>query len=142
VKGEYNWIKNILKRIVLLFVGLVILQGIILIFFFQIVKMWIGNIDISFTTAFWVAFMVLLNIWISIFDFITNSISKIKLQMFVNILAALINIPISYYFAVFLNFGVIGVIWGSILSIILSAFTSPYQAYLIINNKESGIWSK
>ena len=89
-----------------------------------------------------VAVMMLLDMYIRIYDFFINGVGKIRVQMIVNVSMALVNIPMAYLFAVVLGFNAIGVVLASIVSYSISAVISPLQAKKILNGTAKGIWNK
>jgi len=141
--GRIEWIKNTLKKIRQLF--LLMLIGAVLVviispFFF---KIWIGaKADVPLLMTFCVAIMVLLDMWIRIYDFFINGVGKIRLQTIITVCMAIINIPLAYLLAVVLNLGAIGVVLASIAAYTISAIFSPIQAYRILNVTAKGVWNK
>ena len=76
------------------------------------------------------------------FNLVLNGTGKISLQMYAWIFAAIINIPASIFFVKIFNFGVVGIVLGTIVSLIPVAILSPIQVIKILSQKESGIWAK
>ena len=140
-KGELNWIKQSMK-ILLKFIFVFILLCIVLLLMSNFIyEIWIGNkIIIPFVLSLLMSVYVAMIIFLTPFNYFINGIGKVKLQLLQTLIMACVNIPISYYFAINLGFGVNGVVIGTILSIIPSLFLSSIQFYLIINNKAKGIW--
>lgn len=138
-----EWINNTIKRTAIIYF-LLLIMGIIVLFFSPLVfRLWIGNnIRIPFIITVFVFIMIFTNMWISVFDSFINGIGKIKLQMILSIIAAIINIPIAYILTVKFGFGTIGIVISSILCFSLTAVSSPIQTYLILNNKAKGIFNK
>lgn len=89
-----------------------------------------------------VAVSICLTTWVNLFNIVLNGTGKIKLQMFAWIFAAIINIPASLFFVKILNFGVVGIVLGTITSLIPLAILSPIQVNKILSSKEQGIWAK
>lgn len=141
--GRKDWITKTMKRMKTIFAcfaaGCILLAlGSSLVF-----RIWIGpKADVPVIMALAVATMVLLDMWIRIFDFFINGVGKIRVQMIVNIVMAFINIPMAYLFAVVCNMGAIGVVLASIISYGVSAVISPLQARMILNGTAKGIWNK
>lgn len=106
-------------------------------------QLWLGNkVQIPFSLTVMVACMILINSWVIVYNSIVNAVSKLKLQMYLSVFSAFICIPVSYFMAVSLGFGAKGVVAGSIIATLPLALFSPIQAFLIINKKDSGIFSK
>ena len=140
-KGELDWIKKSMKNLLKFFyVFMFLCFGLLLVSNF-IYDIWIGDkINIPFVLSLLMCVYVVMIIFLTPFNYFINGIGKVKLQLLQTLIMACLNIPISYYFAINLGFGVNGVILGTIVSITPSLFLSPIQFYLIINNKAKGIW--
>ena len=65
-----------------------------------------------------------------------NGIGKVRLQLKLYVIGAFINIPLSIYFAKYLNFGSSGVILGTIVSIISMSILLPIQTFKLLKNNE------
>jgi Na+-driven multidrug efflux pump len=84
----------------------------------------------------------IISTWNNIFAYFINGVGKIKLQMYYGIIAMIINIPISIFFAKTLNMGSAGVILGTCVSLLFGFTLGPIQYYKIINNTARGVWNK
>lgn len=140
-QNKVAWIKISIKkvmRIYFLFVIAAITAVLCSPFIFHI---WIGNrVYIPVGLSAIVCTAMLVNMWITIFDFFINGIGKIKLQMYLSIVAAVFNIPIAYILSVKLGLGTVGIVLATIFSFSLTAISSPTQTYLILNGKAKGIF--
>lgn len=141
--GRIEWVKqtmqNVRKIFFLFFAG----SMLVVVISPWVFKVWIGEkADVPMIMALAVAIMVVLDMWIRIYDFFLNGVGKIRIQMIVNITMACLNIPLAYIFSVKCNMGAIGVVLASIISYSVSAVVSPIQAHKIINNTATGIWYK
>lgn len=140
---RYAWIKNTIKKIIFIYLVITLIAIMILFLSPFIYQHWIGNeVKVSIITSLLVCLLILINLWTRIFDFFLNGASKIHLQMVLLIIAAIINVPVSYFFAVIIKMGLNGVILGSIISFSFTALSSPLQTYLILSKKAKGIWLK
>lgn len=142
-KGNMDWIKqtmNRIKKIYLLFAIGCVVVVVLTPFIFRI---WIGEkADIPIVMAAAVALMILLDMWIRIYDFFINGVGKIRVQMIVNIIMACLNIPLAYVFSVTCDMGALGVVLASIISYSVSAIVSPIQANMLLKGSAKGIWNK
>ena len=80
--------------------------------------------------------------WLNIFSFFSNGIGKIYVQMIAYIIAAILNLPMSYYFGKVLHMGSSGVLLATVISMTLVALVLTLQYIKIINNSAKGIWNK
>jgi len=105
--------------------------------------MWVGDkVHIPFLLSAFMGLYVIISTWNNIFAYFINGVGKIKLQMYCGIVAMLINIPISIFFAKNLNMGSAGVILGTCFSLSIGAYFAPMQSFKIIKGNARGIWNK
>jgi Na+-driven multidrug efflux pump len=81
------------------------------------------------------AIFIIISIWNNNYALFVNGIGKIKLQMYTAIIAGIINIPISVYFAKSLHYGSGGVILGTVVSLSIFAIVGPIQTYFLLKDK-------
>jgi len=106
-------------------------------------KIWLQEkIEIPMLLTIVVAISIAMTNWVNMFNLILNGTGKIRLQMFAWILASVINIPLSIYFAQNLEMGTIGIVLGTILSMLPLIILSPIQVRKVLFLKDKGIWSK
>jgi len=135
-RNDLCWIKNMLKKQIAIF-GLVALAVIAMVVLASpIIKLWIGHeFDVSFSLLISMGLLVLVSAWNNIFGLVLGGIGKIRLGSIYTIFTALLNIPLSYFMAVKLGFGIAGIVLGTFLSIAISSIISPIQVYFFIYSK-------
>jgi O-antigen/teichoic acid export membrane protein len=141
IKKDIDWIKNTIKKLILIW-GLVTL-GVIIMFIASkfIYRMWVGKeIIVPVSVSAVMAIYVIVNGWCGIFSQFLNGVGKIKLQLIIGLLGALINIPLAIFLGKHL--GIYGVLLSTVLLSALSAVISPVQYLKIINYKATGVWNK
>jgi len=141
--GDMKWIKTSIKRLIMIWLavvmGVVFLLGISKYFYL----MWVGDkVYVPFLLSVFMGLYTIISTWTMIFVYFVNGIGKIKIQMYCGIIGMIINIPISIFFAKNLNMGSAGVILGTCFSIILASIFVPIQSLKIIKCNANGIWSK
>lgn len=141
--GDMKWIKSSIKRLIMIWLavvmGVVFLLGISKYFYL----MWIGdNVHIPFLLSVFMGLFAIINMWNMLFVYFINGVGKIRIQMYCGIIGMIINIPVSIFFAKNLNMGNAGVILGTCFSIILASIFVPIQFLKIIRCNANGIWSK
>ncbi len=136
-KKDITWIKKTIKRLNKLFL-IVVFITILLVFLTKyIVAIWIGkDFNIENSLPYFMAAFVVIRVYPIMYMFFLNAIGKIKFQMYLYILGAIINIPLSIFFVKYFNLGVSGVILGTICSIFSMTFLLPIQTFKILK-KES-----
>ncbi len=135
VMKDFIWVKHVIyKQLKLFFVlGAVILVMIPLAKW--ILPFWVGSdMNFSFSLLIFMALFTIISIWNNIFALFLNGIGKTKLQMLTSTLGALINIPLSMYFAKI--YGVGGVILASTMSLSLFAIFGFRETFKSLKNYE------
>jgi len=142
-KDDVSWIKRVLKKLKILWV----LMAVGLVFLILIsdwaYKIWVGDeVIVPIVLTILMGVYVLLATWNDMFVQLINGSGKVTLQYYVSIVLAILNIPVSVFFADNLGMGATGVILGTCVILLPGLFLNPYQAYLIINKKDKGIWAR
>ena len=88
------------------------------------------------------SFFVLVQSFNMIFVTFIFSTGKIKIQMYLAIFAAILNIPLSIYFSKYLNFGPSGVILATTVCGLTNFYFGPVQFIKLIKGSATGIWNK
>ena len=140
-KKDITWIKNTVNKLILIW-GLIAISVIIMFVFSTFIyRLWVGKeIKVPVSVSAVMAAYVVINGWCGIFSQFLNGVGKIKLQLYVGIVGALINIPIAIMLGKHL--GIYGVILSTVILGTINAVWSPIQYMKIINNKATGIWNK
>ncbi|MEG2256448.1 MAG: hypothetical protein RSC21_06570, partial [Cetobacterium sp.] len=135
LKKDKKWIKNILKKLNLLYIILCIIVGMTIFLMPLIIKVWLQK-TIEFPrhlVLFWGIF-ILIRVYGDIYMYFVNGIGKIRLQTILYVIGALVNIPLSIYFVKNFNLGSSGVILATIISMLPLSIFIPIQACKIIKN--------
>jgi O-antigen/teichoic acid export membrane protein len=136
-KKDILWIKKVLKNLNKLMIPIMTVVILISVFARKIISFWIrADIEYSNLLVIFMAIYALIYVWNSTYAYLLNGIGIIKLQMWLAIMGSIINIPLSVYFARYLNLGNSGVILATIISLSLFAIAGPLQTYSILK-KES-----
>jgi O-antigen/teichoic acid export membrane protein len=142
-KGEIDWMKKSMSTVLKIWIGTVFLAALMVVISPFIYNLWLGEkLDVSIILSIVVAISICFTTWVNMFNIVLNGTGKIKLQMYAWLFAALINIPASLFFVLVLNLGVVGVVLGTISSLIPLVILSPIQVNKILGKKDLGIWSK
>lgn len=133
IKNDKNWIIDMFKKLNILFLVLII--GIIIFIFLvpYIIKIWVGQeIFIPKYLIFLWGLFVLNRVYGDIYMIFINGTGRIQLQMWLFLVGAIVNIPLSIYFIRDLNMGSSGAILGTNICMLPLAIIMPIQAYFII----------
>lgn len=140
-KNEISWIKNIMKKLVKVWLFLLIMAVIMLFLSPYVYELWIGNaVIIPFSISLLVTILALINSWNSIFSQFLNGVGKIKLQMNIALIAAFFNVPLSIYLGKVIGFQ--GILIANVLVLTPGLVIYPIQYYKIISGKATGLFNK
>ena len=137
-KKDYKWIKQTLNRLNKLFLLLIFI--VVGLFFLSkpIIKFWIQReLFLSNELLLFMSLFVLIRVYGSIYMHFLNAIGKIKLQVWLYVFGAIVNIPISILFVKYFDLGSSGVILGTIFSILSLSIILPIQSFKIL--KKQGV---
>jgi O-antigen/teichoic acid export membrane protein len=141
VKKDISWIKNTINKLILIWGLIVIGVTIMLLCSTFIYRMWVGKeIKVSISISVVMAAYVIVNGWCGIFSQFLNGVGKIKLQLYISTIGAILNIPLAIFLGKY--FGIYGVLLSTVILSTISAISSPIQYKKLINNTASGIWNK
>lgn len=135
-RGDLVWIKNMLRKQLVLFVGILLAAFLLAVSAESIIKLWIGpDLKVSSDLIIALAFFVAVSTWNNIFAMIVNGIGKIKLQLYTAVIAMVVNIPLSIILVKQYGLGLSGIVAGTILSLSLAAVALPIQVFGIIGQR-------
>jgi len=140
-KGDFDWIKRTLKNVQKIWLLLGVLSIGVLFISPWLFKMWLGNtVHVPFTLSIALTTYVISYIWMSIFAFLLNGMGKIRLQLYVASIVALIYIPLVIYFGKIL--GLEGITYLSTVFFIFTGTIYWVQTKKILNRTAVGLWNK
>jgi O-antigen/teichoic acid export membrane protein len=143
VKKEFDWIEKSVQKLLYTFIAMSFFVAIFVWYSEDVYKIWINddiNMPISLSIAMG-AFVIVYS-FSNIFVFFVNGTGYIKLQMYVGVIMAILNIPLSYLFAYIMDYGITGVIMATIVCAAIPGIFSYIQYNKIINGTAKGIWIK
>jgi len=123
VMQDVVWIRRAIKRILLYVLFSVILIAILVFYSKDLYHLWLGNsVEIASNVTYAQALFVLNSIIIAGLSAFLNGLSLLRIQTYTYVIAAVLNIPLSLFLAVRLDYGPIGVIAGTVLVQIVVVF--------------------
>lgn len=133
-KKEYISLKTLFSRTLKLMIVLIVIIIILMLVSKTIISFWISNDELTIKSELIIlmAIYTLVNAWNSTFAIFLNGIGRINLQTYTSIAAALLNIPVSVFFAKYMHMGSGGVILGTLVSLSLGAILMPMQVRAIL----------
>ena len=136
-KKDYVWIKKTLKRWNILFIPLIMFVLLLMYVAKPLIKFWLQyDLNIPTSLILCMGIFVIVRAYGIIYMYFLNGIGKIRVQLWLYILGAVINIPLSIYFVKYLNLGSSGVILGTIISMLSMTLLLPIQTFKILKESE------
>jgi O-antigen/teichoic acid export membrane protein len=137
---EIQWVKNIMRRLMILWIGLFVAGVIMLICSPWIYTIWVGDkVKVTYTMSTLVATWILIRAWNSIFSHFLNGVGKVSLQLVIGFFVALINIPLSIFLGKLI--GIEGIFLTNIFMSVVTVFILPIQYKKLINGTATGIFN-
>jgi Na+-driven multidrug efflux pump len=108
-----------------------------------VIRNWMeGKVTISFNLNFSMFVFSLFYMLLSSKNYFLNGIGKIKIQKRILIITAFLHFLLSYLLGVILNGGVVGVLWGTNISILINVIVCAIQVRRINTDRATGIWNE
>jgi O-antigen/teichoic acid export membrane protein len=141
-KKDFFWIKATIRQINFIWLfsvfGTLILVVVHKLFF----KLWVGEeIVIPLSLIISIGVSSIIGTWSSTFTLFLNGIGKVKLQIVVLSIHALLFIPMSYFFYK-LGFGLSSLVIPGIVFALIGGLVFTVQYTKVVNNTASGVWNK
>ncbi|WP_207536413.1 lipopolysaccharide biosynthesis protein [Desertivirga arenae] len=141
IKNDLSWIKNAFSKIYKVWLASIVLAVIMLLLSPYIYRVWVGeSIKIDFLTSASMAIYAVAICWMTVHNYFINGVGKIRLQLILYGISALINIPIGVLFARW--WGISGLVFSNILIVLVMGMTFYFQCRRILNGTAKGIWNK
>jgi O-antigen/teichoic acid export membrane protein len=138
-KGDIIWIKGTLAKLHKYWLFLCAFTFLLLIISPSVYKFWLNNsVSVPFSLSIALAFYVIVYSWQIIHVYFLNGIGKIKLQLYLVVISAIINIPLAIFFSKYI--GVAGVTLSNICVYIVLGVIFSVQCNKVLNGTGSKIW--
>ncbi|MFT5166729.1 MAG: O-antigen/teichoic acid export membrane protein [Saprospiraceae bacterium] len=142
-KKDMEWMKNTVRTVVKIWFATILLSIIMILCSPFVFKIWLqGRIEIPLMLTVAVTISIAFTNWVNMFNLILNGTGKIRIQMYAWILASIINIPLSIFLAKTMGLGTIGIVLGTVFSMVPLIIISPIQVRKVLRLKDKGIWAK
>lgn len=141
--GELTWIKKMMNKLVFLWLISIIVGFIMYVFSDYFYSFWIGEtVKVSQSINRFVLLYICVSMFATIIATFINGIGKIKMQIYLTMGTAILNIPLAIIFAKYLGLGVVGVPLATSICLFLTSCLAYIQCNLILNKKSTGIWNE
>ena len=128
---DIKWIRKELWKSHMVAVGFMVLALILFMFNELVLRLWVGEAFIASPGIALAMFIfVVLRVWCDIYSCFLNGLGKIDIQMWLAVLQALGNVPLSIYLGGL--YGLPGVVYATVCTLALSAIGLPLHAYAIL----------
>lgn len=142
-RGEVEWIKKIINKSLRLWMGIVFMVLCMIVLSPLFYSLWVGDrISVPLSLSIAMGVYGIIYSFTTIYDMFLNGVGKLRLSLYLAIFSMVVNIPLSYFFAIPLGMGLTGVIVATIVSILPDLVFRPIQFYKLVNGTASGIWNK
>ena len=95
---DMDWIRDIVKKTILIWGLFVILTVVMLILSATVYRLWVGdNVSIPIGLSIVCGVYVTISNWNNIFAYMLNGLGKIRLQLYCSIVAGILFFPLAYY---------------------------------------------
>ncbi len=143
VNRDFAWIRNIIKKLLIIFSFWVVLGGLMLAFSDLFYTLWTGtNLGISYSLSTVMYLFMLVCCWNGIFVAFINGIGKIHLQVLLSVLPIILMLPLCKLLVSVFHFGVTGIAFSMLVFNLISSLMITIQVYKILNKTDNGIWAK
>ncbi len=133
-KNDISWIKKNLKKMNYFIIILISIVVVLALFCKEIVSLWIGeDLQIQTSLVWAMGLYVIIVSWNNNYAFFVNSINKIKWQLIAYSIGAIINIPLSIYFAKYMHLGNTGIVYATIISLFFFSIVGYVQTNYLLN---------
>jgi len=140
-KGDLEWIKATLARMKKYWLLLCVLTLVILVGSPVIYKFWLkGKVSVAFPISIAMALYVMCYCWIMLQSYFLNGIGKIRIQVYLYTIGAVINIPLGILLGRLI--GIPGVTYSNIIVLVIIGIVLAIQSKKILNSEASGIWNR
>jgi O-antigen/teichoic acid export membrane protein len=141
-KREYDWIRvTINKKLYTFYVWLLVATCLLLLVSPYLFRIWLSDkVHVPILVSIAMSTYVGAYMWYGIHVSFLNGIEKIRVQLYLVIVGAIVNIPLAILMAKFL--GLPGVIFANSLVFFFMGLIVWYQTKKILNGKAAGVWLK
>lgn len=143
--GDYAWIKNAVKKYLLILIPLIFGGILMLIFSEKIYELWVGKnvIHIDFTISLLCLIFFSTAIFANVFVYVLNGIGAIQIQFMSAIFTSIGFLVLSLILIKRFHYGVQSVLISAIISNAFGYIIAPIQYYKIFYKKSAAkIWYK
>lgn len=141
VKKDYAWMNGVVRKLEYLWLLCIPILILMVLCSNILYQWWVGNsVSVPFSLSVYMAVYVLFQTGGNIYMYLINGTSKVRLQLMVYLLFALVALPLMNFCCK--RYGVNGILIVPIVVFGLQAIVGRIQIWKIVNCKAQGIWLK
>jgi len=142
VKGDYNWIRKIFRKSVLLWLGSVVMGIVALPVSGWFFKKWVGDsVEIPLGVSVSVLAYVCMFNFNNCVTYLINGLNKIKVQIITSVVGTAVYL-VSVCLFLKGDYGIYGISLSMCAVYLLMSLVHLYQCRLLANNRAHGIWNE
>ena len=141
--GDMDWIKNAIKKYLLILVPFILLGGIMLVFSGFVYDVWVGKevVYVKFSLSLLCYIFFSVTMFASIFVSVINGIGALQIQFFSSLITPILFLTLSLVLIKRFHYGVESILLSSIVSNVFGCIIAPLQSYHIFyKNSAARIW--
>lgn len=133
---NFQWIERNIRKLILFWLLMVALGIGLYILCDLAYAFWIGSdLQIPTSLSLFMGLSIILTCWNTIFSYFLNSISKTRIQLYLLVFGAVINLPLSYYLLEL--YGTTGVIIATSCVLLPLSIILPLQVWKILRTNQA-----
>lgn len=131
--GDTRWIKNMVRKLNILLVPFYVVFIVLIFLYKPLAYIWLGR-DLDYQKGIIVINAVYFIVYLigSMYAYVLNGIGSVNYQLILNVIEAVINVPLSIFFAINCNMGVLGIKVATTILVGISAVTLPINLHFIL----------
>lgn len=139
-KLDFSWIRKEISRLKFLWIFVFFAMIAALIFSDFFIRIWVGDqVKVNIPLSISIAMYFLLTAYNAINCSFLNGTGKIKIQLYIALVFALIHIPLALYFS--RQYGITGIMFSAIINTATTTVVYEIQYRKMITHKARGIWN-
>lgn len=138
VEKELNEIKKIIRYGILIMIPFIFVGIVISLLFKPLTVLWLGeDLNCSKLLVLFGTIYCIVYLWCNTFGILSSGMNIVKGPMYIAIIQAIFNVPLSLLLAVKMKMGPEGILLGTIISMLISAVAVPIILMKRIHKKDN-----
>lgn len=140
-KKDFKWLNKCLKKMRKLWLFFAFSTIILLMVSPLLFEMWVGeSVVVPWSLSVSMTIYVVTFIWLTLHVYLLNGTGKVRLQLIILTMCALLNIPVAIYLG--RVFGLPGIVSANTIFFIIMGVLFSFQCNLIVTETAMNIWDK